>query len=45
MSLQVIYDVVGESGKLGQKVEGEKCEMGSVEAGKLLTIEKKENEA
>lgn len=43
MSLQAICDVVGESGKLGQTVEGEKCEMASAEAGKLLAIEKKEN--
>lgn len=45
MSLQAIYDIVGERGRLGQKAEGERCEMASVEAGKLLAIEKKENEA
>lgn len=45
MSLQAIYDVVGESDRLGQKVGGERYEMASVEAGKLLSIEKKENEA
>lgn len=45
VSLQTIYDVVGESDRLGQKVGGERYEMASVEAGKLLAIEKKENEA
>lgn len=44
MSLQAIYAVVGGSGRLGKKAEGERYEMASVEAGKLLAIEKKENE-
>lgn len=45
MSLQAIYDTEGENGRLEQKAKGERYEMASVEAGKLLAIEKKENEA
>lgn len=45
MSLQAIYEVVGESGGLGQKVRGERCDRASAEAGKLLASEKNENEA
>lgn len=45
VSLQGIFDIVGGSGRLGQKVEAERYEMASVEAGKLLAIEIKENEA
>lgn len=44
MSLQAIYAVVGGSGRLGRKAGAERYEMASVQAGKLLAIEKKENE-
>lgn len=40
LSLQEIYDIEDESGRLKYKAEGERYEMGSVEAGKLLAIEK-----
>lgn len=39
--VQGINDVVGENGKLRQKVEGETCEMASAEAAKLLASEEK----
>lgn len=45
LSLQVIYDIEDESGRLKHKAEGERYEMASVEAGKLLAIERNENKA